>query len=66
LLQLTGGDIDVSKSKWSIMRWRYCKKWGEAKLENKQDFPGKVGMKGGVKENKSEQFLGRLEPDEAE
>jgi hypothetical protein len=66
LLQLTGGDIDVSKSKWSIMRWKYCTRWGEAKLETKKEFPGLVGMTNNVDTHKSEEFLGRLEPNEAE
>jgi hypothetical protein len=45
LLQLTGGDIDVSKSKWCTMRWSYCPRWGQPKLENANEFPGDVGMK---------------------
>ena len=66
LLQLMGGDIDLSKSKWSTMRWKYDKDWGQAQLETIKEFPGEVGMismRGG-QENK--QVLGRLEAYEAE
>jgi ribonuclease HI len=66
LLQLTGGDIDVSKSKWCTMRWSYCKNWGSARLETAKEFPGKIGMTNIVQGNKVEQVLGRLEPDQAE
>ena len=66
LLQLTGGDIDVSKSMWCSMRWKYCKRWGTAKLENKKDFPGEVGMVSIERGQRSQQVLGRLDPNEAE
>ena len=66
LLQLTGGDIDVSKSKWSTLRWRYDETWGDSKLETIKDFPGSVGM---INENdgqENREILGRLEPNQAE
>ena len=66
LLQLTGGDIDVSKSKWSVMRWRYESEWGVSKIENINDFPGEVGMKDNIDGNENRQILGRLETNEAE
>ena len=66
LLQLTGGDIDVSKSKWSTLRWSYDNDWGEEKLETIGDFPGEVGMSSLEDGRVHEQILGRLEPNEAE
>ena len=66
LLQLTGGDIDVSKSKWCTMRWNYCKRWGTAILESEKDFPGLVGMTSIKDGHENTQVLGRLEPQEAE
>jgi hypothetical protein len=66
LLQLTGGDIDVAKSKWSIMRWKYCKVWGIPNLETRKEFPGDVGMIDRDRGQISKKLLGRLEPDEAD
>ena len=66
LLKLTGGDIDVAKSKWSTMRWKYCREWGTAILEDRKDFPGEVGMIDTEDGLKTTKILGRLEPDEAE
>ena len=66
LLQLTGGDIDVAKSKWCAMRWSYCKNWGTERIESSKEFEGKIGMlnKEGSVEKKV--YLGRLEPNKAE
>ena len=66
ILQLTGGDIDVEKSKWSTMRWKHCKTWGTAKLETIKEFPGKVGMIDNHNGIQTTKVLGRLEPDKAE
>ena len=66
LLQLTGGDIDVEKSKWCVMKWSYSNTWGIPKIEKEKEFQGKVGMitdKGGMI---SQQYLGRLEPNQAD
>jgi hypothetical protein len=63
---VTSGDIDVSKSKWSTMRWHHCKKWGIAKLETKKDFPGEVGMRDVVAGQTTSKTLERLELDEAD
>ena len=66
LLQLTGGDIDVIKSKWCVMRWRYSKDWGEATMETKKEFPGKLGLDSEQVGIISTQYLERLEPSQAE
>ena len=66
LLQLTGGDIDVSKSKWSVMRWKYEKEWGDESLELIRTFPGEIGMDSSEKNVQNTEVLGRLEPHQAE
>ena len=66
LLQLTGGDIDVAKSKWCAMRWTYCKNWGTEKIETAKDFKGKIGMENTEGGERTTQYLGRLEPNQAE
>ena len=66
LLQLTGGDIDIEKSKWSVMRWKYDTYWGVPELENAKDFPGDLTMEDTTNGTTSYQRMGRLEPDEAE
>ena len=66
LLQLTGGDIDVEKSKWSILRWKYCTTWGIPTLENAKEFPGEIKMVNKREEGTSYQKMGRLEPWQAE
>ena len=66
LLKLTGGDIDVIKSKWCIMNWKHSGDWGIPSIETAKDFQGKVGMTdiaGGLKNTK---YLERLEPSQAE
>ena len=66
LLQLTGGDIDIEKSKWSVMRWKYDKAWGVPALEDTRDFPGDLKMEHDDDGNITYQKMGRLEPSEAE
>ena len=66
LLQLTGGDIDVEKSKWCAMRWTYCKTWGTERIESKKEFKGTIGMTSQINGSKNQQYLGRLEPHQAE
>ena len=66
LLQLTGGDIDVVKSKWCVMKWKYCQVWGQATLETPKDFPGKLGLENHDNDTKTIQYLERLEPRQAE
>ena len=66
LLQITGGDIDVEKSKWCTLRWKYSRGWGIPALEDSKDFPGEVGMKSIQEGRVSTQTLERLEPRQAE
>ena len=66
LLRLTGGDIDVEKSKWCAMRWIYCTNWGIPKIDSAQNFKGRVGLVNTTQGNAETQYLGRLEPNEAE
>ena len=66
LLQLTGGDIDVVKSKWCVMRWKYNEVWGQQTIEQENDFPGEVGMKTVAEGVETTQLLERLEPHQAE
>ena len=42
LLQLIGGDIDVVKSKWCVIQWKFINDWGLPTIENKKEFPGEV------------------------
>ena len=58
ILQITGRYIDVEKSKWSTMRWTYCKNWGTAKLEDCNQFLGEVGMKDTTEGTMTTKFLG--------
>ena len=48
------------------MRWKYCKIWGQARLETKKDFPGEVGMTSMVEGYMTTQVLGRLESQQSE
>ena len=66
LLQLTGEDIDVVKSKWCIMKWKYSKEWGIPKIEQAIEFPGEVGMISKEDGLETNQLLERMEPDQAE
>ena len=66
LLQLTGGDIDVVKSKWCVMKWKFSSDWGIPTIETKEEFPGEVSMKETVNGIENVQRLERLEPSEAE
>ena len=66
LLQLTGGDIDVVKSKWCVMIWKYCHTWGTPKIENAKEFRGEVGLISNIKGYEEIQNMERLEPSQAE
>ena len=66
MLQLTGGDIDVVKSKWCVMRWTYSKEWGNATIETQSEFPGKLGLTSDQAGLITTQYLERLEPSQAE
>ena len=66
LLQLTGGDIDVVKSKWCIMKWKYSRDWGEETIESAKDFPGQLGLDNTKGNNNDTEYLERLEPRQAE
>ena len=66
LLQLTGGDIDVVKSKWCAMRWKYCKNWGVATIESAKEFTGEVGLISTSSGKPQIQQLERMEPNQAD
>ena len=66
LLQLTGGDIDVVKSKWCVMKWTYSRVWGIPSIESATEFPGEVGMTSEANGQSTTELLERLEPHQAE
>ena len=66
LLQLTGGDIDVEKSKWCILSWKYDNRWGEPKIQHRSDFPGEIALNCAKDGKKYKLQLERLEPEEAQ
>ena len=66
LLKLTGGDIDVVKSKWCVMKWTYSRVWGVPSIESATEFPGEVGMTSEANGQSTTELLERLEPHQAE
>lgn len=66
LLQLTGGDIDVDKSQWCILKWRYEKDWGTPSLISKKNSTLEIKMSSPIDPNKREECYQRLDPWEAD
>ena len=66
LLQLTGGDIDLEKSKWCIMQWRHSTTWGVPQIESAKTFKGTIGINSPISATDKNDNLSRLEPWEAD
>ena len=66
LLQVTGGDIDLEKSKWCIMQWRFSTTWGVPQLESVKTFEGTIGITSPITTSGKIDKLTRMEPWEAD
>ena len=66
LLQLTGGDIDLEKSQWSLLSWSYDNYWGLPKINSNSQSKGDLIMTSPIDTLKVEEKLSRLEPKEAD
>jgi hypothetical protein len=66
LLQLTGGDIDLEKSQWSLLSWSYDNYWGVPKINCKKQAKGDLIMTSPIAAVKVGEKLSRLEPGEAD
>ena len=66
LLQLTGGDIDLEKSQWSLLSWSYVGQWGTPQINSNAQSLGELIMTSPIDDLKVEEKLSRLEPQEAD
>ena len=66
LLQLTGGDIDLEKSQWSLLSWSYDGYWGLPKIQSNIQAKGELEMSSPIATYKRSERLHRLEPNEAD
>ena len=66
LLQITGGDIDLEKSQWSMLSWTYEGQWGTPKLNTKKTMQGDLCLSSPINSTKAIEKLHRLEPHEAD
>ena len=66
LLQLTGGDIDRDKSQWCLLKWKYDRTWGTAKLLSKKESRRQITLTSPIENTGNEESLQRLDPWEAD
>ena len=62
LLQLTGGDIDVDKSQWCLLQWKYDNTWGRASLVSKKSSNLEIKLTSPIARKKEEEHLQQLDP----
>ena len=65
LLQLTGGDIEVDKSQWCLLKWNY-NVWEQPKLVSKKESNLIVKLTSPIAATNQESSLQRLDPWEAD
>ena len=65
LLQITGGDIDIDKSQWCLLKWKY-NEWGQPKLVSKKESRLDITLNSPIAATKQEASLQRLDPWEAD
>ena len=65
ILQITGGDLDITKSNCSIMKWKRKGIYGTPQLMNKKELPGTITVTSTLYPNSNPDSFQRLEPWEA-
>ena len=66
LLQITGGDLSIEKSCYSIMAWKRHPFFGNVRLETAQTMPGRITVGSAVHPNLEADLLPRQEPSAAQ
>ena len=66
LLQLTGGDIDLEKSQWCLLSWKYDNVWGIPTLNSNEQSKGELSMTSPINKKGAVEYLQRLEPNQAD
>ena len=65
ILQITGGDLDITKSNCSVMKWKWKGMYGNPTIMNKKELPGTITVTSTLIHNGNPDSFKRLEPWEA-